>query len=238
MKSSIVYKITYIPHLNTSHPKFYIGSKHNYTENRWYFGSVSSKQIFDYCNNMMLKDWWKLYTTQYPYLFNFEIINSYKCDAKTLLLYEYEYQKIYDISSYNYFNQSYATKNFCSKKNSPALCKIKSEKAKLFWNSDAGMLKKQRLSDRNKHTKSEELYSHMNNPDSKMSHYLRQKSEIKLNTYGNLINKEPETFLKKVKHNDIVYRSYSAASRATGIPIHKIRLLCMGDLYKNWNFIY
>lgn len=78
----------------------------------------------------------------------------------------------------------------------------------------------------------------MNNPDSKMRMYLRQKSEIKLNTYGNLINKEPETFLKKVKHDDIVYRSYSAASRATGIPIHTIRLLCMGDLHTNWNFIY
>ena len=54
---NILYKVTYLPHLNTNWPKYYVGSKYNYKGN--YFGSVDSKQIYEYTEGLTLKDWWK-----------------------------------------------------------------------------------------------------------------------------------------------------------------------------------
>lgn len=129
---NIIYKITYLPHLNANYPKFYIGSKMNYSSSRFYLGSVSSKQIFEYTENMPLYQWWKLKTKNYSNDFLFEILEIYNCDAKELLLYEEQWQRKLDISSNEYFNQAYATKNFCSKKNSESQKLLKAKKLKNF----------------------------------------------------------------------------------------------------------
>jgi hypothetical protein len=53
----VLYKITSLPHLNTEYPKYYVGSKYNWKPG--YYGSLSSKRMFDYTRGLTLKEWWK-----------------------------------------------------------------------------------------------------------------------------------------------------------------------------------
>ena len=110
----ILYKITYLPHLNTKWPKFYIGSKYNYKGK--YFGSVDSKQIYDYTEGLPLRDWWKKQDKNY---FLFEILEEFNSiTPQELVAKEYDLHVQLDVLSDSYFNHSIATKGYCAVKNS------------------------------------------------------------------------------------------------------------------------
>ena len=156
----ILYKITYLPHLNTQYPKYYVGSKYNYKGN--YYGSVASTQIFEYTAGIELRKWWKL---QNKDNLKFEIIEQFDEITPTELVnLEYKLHTELNVLCGDYFNQSIATKGWVSTKNSEETKKKKSDKTKAYWDSPEGKLKKERLSERNRTTKSEEMKTKWENP--------------------------------------------------------------------------
>lgn len=201
---NIVYKITYLPHLNTDLPKYYIGSKFNYKGN--YFGSIASKQIFDYTNGKSLKHWWK---TRNRDEFVFQILAEYDNISPTdLVLKEREVQKELGIESSDYFNQAFAAKGFCSK--------IKSEATKIqmslsmsnFWNTEAGLQKRERLRQRNKQTKSQECYDRYKDP------------EFKARVVSKLLD-TVERNKKQIEYEGNLYSGWKSFTSQTGISRYR-----------------
>lgn len=148
----IVYKITYKPHLDTPYPKYYIGSKYNYVGN--YFGSSASNQIFHYTEGVKLKDWWK---SRNKKDFTFEILYEFDdISPGGLVLVEREFHEFLNVMGPEYFNQSIATKGFCSQPKNSNTRSIMSQSTKLYWNTSEGIEKRKRLSERNRMYKSEQ----------------------------------------------------------------------------------
>ena len=209
----ILYKITYLPHLNTSNPKFYIGSKYNYK--RKYLGSPSSNQIFPYTNSVSLKDWWKQENKKNPSNFVFEILEILpdNITPQELVLKEKDLQLSFNVSnSPEYFNQSIATKGFCSTRNRSVDSKKKtSDKTKAHWDSPKGQLKKQRLSERNKQNKSNEQKKYFNDP-------IHGKARRKLAGAGNAVRNN-----SKIEYNGKIYSGWQEFSKETGISKYRYR---------------
>lgn len=161
---SVIYKITYKPHLGTNFPKFYVGSKYNYNENHFYMGSVASSIILDFTEGKSLKNWWSNKTTNEKENFHFEILEEFlNISPKELLVQEKRIQEKLGVLGEQYFNRSIATIGWCSLENDEAQKKKKSEATKKFWSSKEGQKKKERLAKRNKKTKSKEMLEHWNN---------------------------------------------------------------------------
>jgi hypothetical protein len=172
---SVLYKITYLPHLETQHHKYYIGSKHNYT--RKYTGSVSSQQRFEYTGEMTLKDWWKQKNIVEAENFIFEVLETFDdITPQDLVILERDLQlKLDVVNSQDFFNQGIATEGWVSRPNTKESKKKKSIATKEYWNSDAGQEKRKRLIESNrKHspqrmrdvwkTQRELLISNLNKP--------------------------------------------------------------------------
>ena len=128
---NIIYKITYKPHLNTKYPKYYIGSKYNYKGNYW--GSVDSKQLFDFSDNIPLRVWWKNKLKTNKEDFVFEILKDCgNLTPKELVHIEYFIHLELDVLSDEYFNSSIATTGFVSIKKHDKTKMLMSKKPKNF----------------------------------------------------------------------------------------------------------
>lgn len=212
---NIVYKITYLPHINTDLPKYYIGSKYNYKEN-CYLGSVSSNQIFSFTKNKPLKEWWKYETKNHPERFSIEIIREYDYSIDKYMLVEEEYkiQKTLEVqSNKEYFNQSYATKGWVSAEKTETTKLKLSQKTKEYWNSPEGLEKKKRLVERNKKTKSIEMKKKWEENKEFMVSVFSSKGGRK----KGIKNKIPgagkrRNNLRKVSHKGIVYENAHIAA--------------------------
>jgi hypothetical protein len=223
--------ITYLPHIGTSYPKYYIGSKYDYKGN--YYGSVDSKQIYEYTCGKSLRDWWKEQKRN-PENFKFEILAEYK-DLTAIQLVEHErdlHIKM-DVLSDQYFNHSIATKGFCSRKRSLETKKIVSNKTKQYWNSEDGLLKKKRLSERNKNFQSNWMLEKWKNPSDAMLNRLvhgRPKGS------KDLSQRTPRTNIKKVKCGDVLYNDAFEASCAVGVHPVSIRRWCKNKI-NDWSYV-
>lgn len=151
---NIIYKITYLPHIGTDYPKYYIGSKYKYK--RKYFGSVTSSKIFEFTNGLSLKQWWRTETSTHPENFIFEILEDCGEDITTneLVEIELEYQKKLDITTDEWFNQSFACGHFVSSLKDADTKQKMSDATKRYWASEEGQKKKERLRESNKKSKS------------------------------------------------------------------------------------
>lgn len=229
----ILYKITYLPHIGTSYPKYYIGSKHNYKGN--YYGSVSSTQIFEYTNGMELKKWWKQ-ELKYKDNFLFEILSQFE-DISPLELVEKEFElhvKL-DVLSDEYFNQSIATKGWVSCTNSAQTKQKKSEKTKLYWNSAAGKLKKERLAERNRQTMSIVMREKWKNPTEAM---LNAKDIIPGRPKGSKdLKPRKERPVRKIYADGMIFKDAIEASIFFNIHVVNIRRRCRCNYNGNWRYL-
>lgn len=213
----IIYKITYIPHLESAYPKFYIGSKLNYKGN--YFGSLHSKQIFEYTDNQPLALWWK---TRDKNDFLFEILYQTEnhITAEQLCEIELQYQKHYNIRNGDYFNQAFANGKFVSKKRSKETKQLLAERTKQFWQTENGKRKKLRLIDYNKSTKSAEMAERWKNDIQ-----FRERSILRARQKKSTIHKQKigEGNKKRIEYNGKQYVGYQHLKQETGITSHLYR---------------
>lgn len=176
----ILYKVTYIPHLGTNKPKYYIGSKYRYKEG--YYGSVSSLRSFDWTEGKTLKDWWKEKVLSAPNDFMFEVLKVFPYEITTKYLIEQEkiLQEDLGVRSDEYFNQSIANKGFISVKNSEQQKKKKSESLKKFYLTQEGLDKRKRISQKNKEIKSRQIREKWQDPEyrKKQMDYKKKNSSV------------------------------------------------------------
>ena len=227
----ILYKITYIPHLNTSYPKYYIGSKYNY--NGKYYGSVSSKQVFEYTNGVSLCDWWKS-KKKNPENFIFEILESYEdITPNDLVLCEKDLQLKLNVLSEEYFNQSIAAKGFCSVKKSENTKKLMSEKTKEYWNSKEGEEKRQRLINRNLQSQSNIMIEKWKTPSDAMKN--RKNGGRTKGAKDITLRKQKD--VRKIKYKDITFESAIDAANYIGIDPVNIRRRCRTNYMNEWSYL-
>lgn len=227
----ILYKITYLPHLETDYPKFYIGSKYNYTGN--YYGSVDSKQVYPYTEGKQLREWWKD-QKQTPNNFLFEVLSTFdSITPEQLVERERDLQLSLDVLSEDYFNHSIATKGFCSRKRSEETKKNMSKKTKEYWDSEEGQLKKQRLVERNKKFQSEWMKKKWENPSN---------AQLNVNISGrpkgakDLTTRQPRSDIRKVCFAGVVYNDAIEASKIYDVHPVTIRRWCKDNM-NNWSYV-
>lgn len=132
----ILYKVTYLPHLGTNLPKYYIGSKYNYKGN--YYGSVSSNLVHDYTNGLTLKNWW---SSRNKEDFKFEVLKIFdQITPGDLILQERILHDELNVLSEDYFNSCKALKGFYSVKKSEETKAKLSRSLKSFYNTPEGKL--------------------------------------------------------------------------------------------------
>lgn len=225
----ILYKVTYLPHLNTVWPKFYIGSKYNYKGN--YFGSVDSKQIYEYTCGLPLREWWK---KQDLTNFHFEVLESFdSITPQELVAKEHDLHLQLDVLSDLYFNHSIATKGYCSVKNSEQTKQKKSKKTKQFWNSPEGLLKKQRLIEKNKTTHKKIMLEKWKNPSESM---LNRSITGRPKGAKDLLKRKQKKSLK-ISVNGIIFNTAKDASVHFGIDVVNVRRRCRMEKYTEWNYL-
>lgn len=213
----ILYKITYLPHLGTDYPKFYIGSKYNYKGN--YYGSVDSKQIYPYTEGKQLKNWWKE-QKQNIENFKFEILQKFdEITPEQLVERERDLHLSLDVLSEEYFNHSVATKGFCSRKRSEESKQHIAKKTKEYWDSEEGQEKRNRLTERNKTHHSEWMKERWQNPTEAMKHGLIKSLK------NRRITDETRQKLKKIhlidiEYRGIIYHGWDDLLKATGVTKH------------------
>jgi len=227
----ILYKITFKPHLNTNYPKFYIGSKYNYKGN--YFGSVDSKQIYEYTEKLSLRDWWKKQKNNKDN-FLFEILETFdNISTQELIIKERDLQIKLNVLSDDYFNHSIATKGFCSIKNSEITKKIKSIKTKEYWDSLPGFHKKQKLIERNKNQQSDAMKEKWKNPSEKMKNRV-----IAGRTKGSKdFKKRKQKPIKRIFADGLIFNDALSASKHFGIDPVNIRRRCRLNYKGNWKYL-
>jgi len=211
----VVYKITYIPHLDTDKPKFYVGSKMNYRGN--YYGSVSSKRLFEFTKNQPLCEWWKNEIKENVDNFIFEILEThFEITPSKLLERELQFQLELQCADEDYFNQCYANKKFFSVKNTDETRKIKSEKTKAYWDSPAGKLKKQRLSERNSLVKSEEMKKRWEEENFRKRNIERFKAPKTLSTREKMSKARLSKF-EPIEYRGEYYFGWRHLEKVTGV---------------------
>jgi len=227
----ILYKVTYLPHLNTKCPKYYVGSKHNYKGN--YFGSVDSKQVYEYTEGLRLRDWWKKQKKDTKN-FLFEIIESFEeITPQELVEKEHDLHIKLNVLGDDYFNHSIATKGYCSIKNSEKTKKIKSEKTKLYWDSESGQNKKQKLIERNKTVHKKNMLEKWKNPTEPMLNKVyhgRTKGSKDL-------QKRKQKPIKKIYAEGLIFNDAIEASKHFGIHPVNIRRRCRLNYNENWRYL-
>ena len=228
----ILYKITYLPHSDTEYPKYYIGSKYNYKGD--YYGSVASTQVFGYTDGLELRQWWKRELNN-KNNFIFEILDQFE-NISTLELVEREYDLHISLNvlASEYFNQSIATKGYVSIKNSEETKRKKSEKTKKYWDSEEGKLKKERLSERNRLTKSDEMKEKWKSPSPSMLNAIKN---IKGRQRG-CKDKTPrkKKTARKVYAEGMVFIDAYEAAIYFNIHVVNIRRRCRVN-YNEWRYL-
>lgn len=185
----ILYKVTYLPHMETSYPKYYIGSKFNYKGN--YYGSVSSNAVLDYTDGLPLKKWW---VSRKKEDFKFEILKIFEqIDPVELILQERKLHDELNVLSNEYFNSCKALKGFVSSKKS-AETKIKlSISLKKFYNSPEGRSLASKQAEKRKGKKRPDLTKR--NTGNKHSEITKQK--IGLAALGRIMSNEHRAAISK-----------------------------------------
>lgn len=165
---NIIYLITYIPHLNTSFPKYYVGSKYRYDGK--YLGSPSSKKILDFTEGKTLGQWWKEKTKTNPNNFRFDIlfVGNEDISPNELVLIEHDIQKDWNVLTLDFFNQTLATRGWVSGPRENVTKQLISQKTKAYWSTDAGIDKKYRLIERNQTLHSTRMKYKWKEPSEKM----------------------------------------------------------------------
>jgi hypothetical protein len=227
----ILYKITYLPFLDTNNPKYYIGSKYNYKGN--YYGSLASKQIYDYTEGMTLKEWWKTQKNNTEF-FLFEIIEEYSnITPQELVNRERDLHLQLNVLGDEYFNHSIATKGFCSQKNSPNTRELKTIKTKEYWNSESGKQKKDRLVSRNRKIMSGIMLEKWKNPSDAM--LLRKISGRPKGAKD--LNTRKEKPVRKIFAEGIIFHSAEDAAKHFNIHPVNIRRKCRLNYNGTWRYI-
>jgi hypothetical protein len=230
----IIYKITYVPHLGTKFPKYYIGSKKNYNPNVFYMGSVASKQIFDYTDGLELRHWWKEKLKTNLEDFIFEILEEYKnINPKDLVLIEKSVHEKLEVLGEEYFNQSIATLGWVSDKNTSYTKLKKSIATRAYWASPEGILKRQRLSERNAKVKSEEMTERWKNPSDEM---LNRKISGRPKGSKDIGARKPKQF-RKVYAEGVIYNSMRQAAIYYNVTSNTIKRRCLLETYPEFYFV-
>lgn len=231
---NIIYKITYLPHLKSETPPYYyIGSKFNYKGK--YYGSPSSKQKDWFTCGLSIRDWWRAEIAKNPDNFKFEIISEHNRLSPVELV---EVEKLihleHDVKESNlYFNKAIATTGWASTPKTQLTKQLMSEKTKKYWDTEEGMKKRQRLSERNKKHKSKEMKERWKNPSEKMKtmpFYGRPKGAKDL-------QKRKPREQRKVEIDGVVYDSAKEASKIYNIHPVNVRRRCREDVFENWRYI-
>lgn len=231
----VIYKITYKPHLNTSYPKYYIGSKKNWTEKSKYMGSPTSISVFDYTEGLPLYRWWKNKTSQNREDFIFELIESYDhMTSLELVERESEIHQSLNVLGEEYFNQTIATKGYVSQKNTDETKRKKSEKTKAYWDSEEGQKKKERLVERNKQYKSEEMKDRWSNNREFMLEHKNQKGRP---AGAQDLKPRKRRPIRKVQIRGIIYETPYEAAKVFKIDPTNIRRRCRLPQYTDWNYV-
>ena len=229
----VLYKITYLPHLNTENPKYYIGSKYNYKGN--YYGSIASKKKFDYTDGLTLKDWWK---TRNKLDFKFDIIKTYNdISPQDLVIKERDLQLELNVLDYDFFNQSIATRGFVSSIKNDETRQKQSISTKAYWDSPEGIEKRKRLSERNKEVKSKELKEKWKNPSDAQLKMLDGFKKGKPKGAKNLKPPKPRCDLKKISVDEIIYDNIDDAVQKLNVPKYLIWSRCRNPNIKNWRYV-
>lgn len=221
----IIYRVTYLPHINTDKPKYYIGSKKNWDKRPKYRGSSASNQIFEYTEGMTLAEWWSKEQRRNIENFKIEILEEFdNIPPKDLLEVENRYHVLFDVLSDEYFNKSIATIGFCPSKNSEDTKRKKSEATKKYWDSQEGIEKRKRLSERNKKTKSEEMIDRWKEPTESM---LSRKMPGRPKGAKDLGKRKPKKRRIPVFVDGIQFESLTEASNFHSVSNQKIMRRCL-----------
>ena len=236
----VIYKVTYLPHLNTEYPKYYVGSKCNYKPKQNYMGSVSSKQIFEYTKGKTLKDWWKNQIKEQPENFSIEILHEINSTPKDILLLEREWQEKLGVLSNEYFNGSYAAKGWFAASNSEETKKLKSEKTKAYWDSPAGQEKKERLAEKNRQVKSKQLKEKWKNPTEAMlvaQQEFKTRPRLSGDAWREKHKNRKKRSVRSMMIEGVVFTDAKDAALIYGIHEVNVRRRCRLERYKDWYYI-
>ena len=196
----IIYKVTYLPHLDTDYPKYYVGSKYNYQGEGSYYGSLTSSKIFEFTGGQPIGKWWKNIDHSF---FHFEILEEFdSISTKDLIGHEVRWHNELDVLGNEYFNQSTAKPEFVSgRKSESTRCKMKTS-LQQYYQTEEGIQKRKRISDRNSLIKSDQMKNKWQAP-----------SEAMMNRDGR----------KKLEliHNDVRYDSWQDLYDHTGLTRYK-----------------
>lgn len=215
---NIIYKVTYLPHLSTNYPKFYIGSKFNYKNN--YFGSIASRKKFEFTEGLTLKDWWKKQVKNNPNLFLFEILEDCSMlDKHQLANKEKEYQLERNVAlSSEYFNQAIATGLFVSSTKDTETRYKMSTSLKVYYQTPEGIEKRKRLIERNKTLHSISMKNKWKNPSEKMLESLNKLIALKPSKEN--IEKLKKARLTDIEYKGKMYKGWYSLLQQTGVSKH------------------
>jgi hypothetical protein len=215
---NIIYKITYLPHLNTSYPKYYIGSKLNYKGN--YFGSIASRKKLEFTEGVSLKDWWKKQHKHNPNAFLFEVLEDCSMlDKHQLAEKEKEYQLKHNAAlSSEFFNQATATGLFVGgKKDNETKTKM-SASLKKFYQTPEGLDKRKRLIERNKTSHAITMKEKWKNPSDKMLQCLTRLIAHKPSI--ETIEKLKKSRLIDIEYKGKIYKGWYNLLKEKGVSKH------------------
>lgn len=239
----VIYKITYLPHLEANTPPYYyVGSKCNYNDKRKYLGSLSSVQQTWWSEGHKAGSWWKAKTKKNPELFKFEILEEFddNVSAKEMILHERQYHDELDILSETYFNFSKATRGFCGCKRSPESKDKVAKSTKRFWNSTEGQAKKLALIENNKKIKPTELSMKWQDPTF-IEKMKKRKPRVHTTKSREVLSNSMKLYhsLKEKKAviiDGVWYKDANEASDQFRIHPTNIRRRCRLAKYTNWNY--
>ena len=219
---------------NSTAPFFYVGSKYRYKGN--YFGSPSATRSDWFTDGLSIADWWRQKTKTNPEDFTFEILDQPEdITPKKLVELELSWQKKLKVLNGDYFNSAYAAIGFASQPRCQATKNILSLRAKAFWNTEAGILKRARLKERNRRTKSTEMKDLWVNPTKAMLDRC-----ISGRPKGAKDVKPRKRFNKKTKKVMIMgieYVDAKSASKILKIPYPTITSRCNVEKYTGWLYL-
>lgn len=228
---NIIYKVTYLPHLSTNYPKFYIGSKLNYKNN--YFGSIASRKKFEFTEGLTLKDWWKKQVKNNPNLFLFEILEDCSMlDKHQLADKEKEYQLERNVAmSTEYFNQAIATGLFVSSTKDMETRSKMSTSLKDYYQTPEGIEKRKRLAERNKLISSQIMKDKWKNPSEKML-----KRIVFGRSKGSKDKNKRNRLFRKVFDGNITFDTAEIAAKFYNISPTSIRRRCRINYQGMWRY--
>lgn len=233
---NILYKITYLPHLeNNTPPYYYIGSKFNYKGK--YFGSPSSNQKDWFTEDLSIAEWWKKEISENKKNFTFEIIED--CGDEITPHFLVEKEKMLHLSlnvkhDIQYFNKSIATTGWVSIPRTDETKKLISEKTKAFWDSEKGRLKKERLSQKDKTLASNIMKKLWENPTDAM---LNRNCTGRTKGAKDKGIRRPRNNIRKVYIEGQIFDDAYIAARHFNVHPVNIRRKCRLEKFPDWKYI-